>query len=98
MLALGSFFHYAEGFSKPQSYDLTLPETNPVGKFKDIFFPSPRMDFYACVEARKLKDSPHGKMGEMRPPVAEQEVEGLEFKPKLEQVEGDSEKRMGLYY
>lgn len=32
VLAAGSFFHYADGFSKPQSVDLTLPETNVVGK------------------------------------------------------------------
>ena len=34
VLAAGSFFHYAGGFSKPESFDLTLPETNPVGKLK----------------------------------------------------------------
>ena len=34
VLAAGSFFHYAEGFSKPEAFDLTLPETNPVGKLK----------------------------------------------------------------
>ena len=34
VLAAGSFFHYAEGYSKPEAFDLTLPETNPVGKLK----------------------------------------------------------------
>lgn len=37
VLAAGSFFHYAEGFSKPEAFDLTLPETNPVGKLKGTF-------------------------------------------------------------
>jgi len=25
-----------------------------------VFFPQPRLDFYACVQAKKRKDSPHG--------------------------------------
>lgn len=28
---------------------------------KDVLFPQPRLDFYAVVEARKRKDSPHGR-------------------------------------
>jgi SAM-dependent methyltransferase len=36
VLAAGSFFHYAEGFSKPEAFDLTLPEVNIVGKLKVI--------------------------------------------------------------
>jgi hypothetical protein len=53
VLALGSFFHYAGGFSASSAYDLTLPEVSILGKTKDALFPNPRMDFYACVEARK---------------------------------------------
>jgi hypothetical protein len=53
VLALGSFFHYAGGFFPPAAYDLTLPEISVVGNLKDALFPNPRMDFYACVEARK---------------------------------------------
>ena len=37
VLAAGSFFHYAEGYSKPEAFDLTLPETNPVGKLKGTY-------------------------------------------------------------
>jgi len=33
-MALGSFFHYAGGFTKPEAFDLTLPEANLVGQFK----------------------------------------------------------------
>jgi hypothetical protein len=65
-LALGSFFHYAEGFNKPAAFDLTLPEFNIVGKIKDVMFPNPRLDFYACVQATKRKDSPHGKPDDPR--------------------------------
>ena len=36
VLAAGSFFHYAEGFSKPEAFDLTLPEINVVGKLKGM--------------------------------------------------------------
>jgi SAM-dependent methyltransferase len=50
VLALGSFFHYAGGYSKPEAFDLTLPELNLVGKVKDVLFPQPRLDFYACVQ------------------------------------------------
>mmetsp|Transcript_28521 Transcript_28521/g.27313 ORF Transcript_28521/g.27313 Transcript_28521/m.27313 type:complete len:368 (-) Transcript_28521:178-1281(-) len=56
VLAAGSFFHYAEGFSKPEAFDLTLPEVNIVGKLKDVFIPQPRLDFYACVQAKKRKE------------------------------------------
>jgi hypothetical protein len=57
VLALGSFFHYAEGFTKPEAFDLTLPELNMVGKLKDSLFPQPRLDFYACVQARYIYDN-----------------------------------------
>jgi Methyltransferase domain len=44
MMACGSFFHYAGGFSKPKAFDLNLPEVNPVGKVKDALFPQPRLE------------------------------------------------------
>ena len=37
VLALGSFFHYAEGFTAPEGFDLTLPEFNIVGQMKVKF-------------------------------------------------------------
>jgi SAM-dependent methyltransferase len=81
---LGSFFHYAGGFSKPQAYDLTLPEVNIVGKMKDVLFPNPRLDFYAVVQATKRKDSPHGRPGS-RPADqsdAANPIENEQYKPK----------------
>jgi len=54
ILAVGSFFHYAEGFTKPEAIDLTLPEINVVGKLKDALFPNPRLDFFACVQVITL--------------------------------------------
>lgn len=85
VLALGSFFHYAQGYRQIESFDLTLPELNPVGKIKDLFFPQPRMDFYALVQAKKSKSSPHGTNrpdGE-KPPIGKPEERGLEFKPRV---------------
>ena len=39
------------------------------------------MDFYACVQAKKRKNSPHGR-NETRPPdETENEIRGKEFKP-----------------
>lgn len=61
VLALGSFFHYAGGFEDIEAFDLTLPELNPIGRLKDILSPSPRLDFFACVHARKSMNSPHGR-------------------------------------
>ena len=49
VLAAGSFFHYADGFTRPQSLDLTLPEVNVVGKLKDVFFPQPRLVCYPIL-------------------------------------------------
>lgn len=81
ILAVGSFFHYAEGFNKAQAFDLTLPELNVVGKLKDALCPSPRLDFYACVQAKKRKDSPHGK-DVIRDPNASHKIEGIKYRPK----------------
>jgi len=50
IVAIGSFFHYAGGYTKAEGFDLTLPELNIVGKLKDLLFPQPRLDFYACVQ------------------------------------------------
>lgn len=99
VLAAGSFFHYAEGFSKPESFDLTLPEVNVVGKLKDVLFPEPRLDFYACVQARKRKDSPHGRRRgeieeEIRPPPSPPKEEGTRWKPKVKI--GDANREIGL--
>lgn len=84
VLALGSFFHYAGGFTSPQAYDLTLPEINPIGRLKDALFPNPRMDFYACVEARKAADSPHGQDEQNSADTVDvaPAIEGAQYKPK----------------
>lgn len=95
VLAAGSFFHYAEGFSKPEAFDLTLPELNAVGQLKDVLFPQPRLDFYACVQAKKRKDSPHGRG--LRPEEGVNEVIGEQFAPRL--ISGASgEQNYGPYY
>lgn len=90
VLALGSFFHYAEGFSKPECFDLNYPEVNAVGRLKDVLFPSPRLDFYACVQAKKLLDSPHGKNTVREPEGSTNPILGKEFMPK--------DDRDGSYY
>jgi hypothetical protein len=85
--------------SQPQAFDLTLPELNIVGKFKDAFFPRPRMDFFACVEATKKKSSPHGKTPADPALAGEPEVEGLKYAPKV--VKGDPNAvpdRLSPYY
>ncbi len=76
----GSFFHYAGGFTKPEAYDLTLPEVTTAGKIKDLLFPQPRLDFYACVQAKKRKDSPHG--AENNEESKENPTKGLRYQPK----------------
>mmetsp|Transcript_11913 Transcript_11913/g.19903 ORF Transcript_11913/g.19903 Transcript_11913/m.19903 type:complete len:385 (-) Transcript_11913:1852-3006(-) len=105
VLALGSFFHYAEGYTKPQAYDLTLPELNVVGQLKDVLFPNPRADFYACVEAKKKKKSPHGK-----PKVGPDDIngdgenndgpllEGMRYRPKLTSDPNTVTERLSPYY
>eukprot|EP01038_Epipyxis_sp_PR26KG_P008398 gene8398-11356_t len=98
ILALGSFFHYAGGFSKPQAYDLTLPESNVVGKFKDTFFPQPRLDFYACVEARKRSDSPHGKNTVREDPSKAPDIEGIKFRPRVMTTPITNEENFGPFY
>ena len=101
MLALGSFFHYAEGYTKPAAYDLTLPEFNVVGKLKDALFPSPRLDFYAIVQAKKKKQSPHGlnsiNHGRERPQT-KPEIEGEQYAPKVIINPVTREKNFGPYY
>eukprot|EP00981_Chlorochromonas_danica_P006601 scaffold1438_cov173-Ochromonas_danica.AAC.6 len=78
VLAAGSFFHYANGFDKPQAYDLTLPEMNIVGKVKDTFFPSPRLDFYGLVQAKKVSDSLPPQPKDLSPPI----IEGSKYQTK----------------
>ena len=97
-MALGSFFHYAEGFTRPKAYDLTLPELNVVGRAKDALFPSPRLDFYACVEARKRRDSPHGPLTPREPPDTVQRIEGAQYRPKEVENPVTKEKRLGPFY
>ena len=98
VLALGSFFHFAEGFTKPQAFDLTLPELNMVGQMKDILFPQPRLDFYACVQAKKRKDSPHGKKT-VFPDEDKRfhEIAGQQFAPKVSNGP-DQERVLGPFY
>ena len=99
-LAIGSFFHYAEGFTKPAAFDLTLPEFNIVGKIKDVLYPNPRVDFYACVQARKKKDSPHGKPDDPRrkedPGIPE--IEGEKYQPKVLEDPVTKERNLAPYY
>lgn len=95
VLAAGSFFHYAGGFTKPEAFDLTLPELNPVGRLKDVLFPQPRLDFYACVQARKRKDSPHGKNTVFA--EGENEVLGSEFAPRFK-PDSNNELIYGPFY
>ncbi len=105
VLAAGSFFHYAEGFTAPRSFDLTLPEVSIVGRVKDACFPQPRLDFYALVQARKRKDSPHGppggrlKAGEGVSVNDAVIIEGREYAPKMMSGWFDKkEKRLSPYY
>ena len=97
-MALGSFFHYSEGFTRPKAYDLTLPELNVVGRAKDALFPSPRLDFYACVEARKRRDSPHGPLTPREPPDTVQRIDGAQYRPKELENPVTKEKRLGPFY
>jgi SAM-dependent methyltransferase len=97
VIACGSFMHYAGGFTKPEAFDLTLPEFSVAGKLKDIFFPRPRLDFYAVVQARKRKNSPHGKVTYDK--EAEPGTEsGLRYKPKLVTNPATKELRPGPFY
>lgn len=97
MLALGSFFHYANGFSKPEAYDLTLPEYNLVGKLKDSLFPQPRLDFYAMVQAKKRLDSPHGK-DTKRDGLTSNPVIGDKFKPIYTTDRIGKQRKLSPYY
>lgn len=98
VLALGSFFHYAEGFSKPEAFDLTLPELNLLGQLKDALFPQPRLDFYACVQAKKKKSSPHGKTPLPDNAPTEPVIEGKRFAPRLIRNPVTKEEQLGPYY
>jgi hypothetical protein len=69
-----------------------------VGKFKDVFFPQPRLDFYALVQAKKRKDSPHGIDTPRDPPDTQPIIEGKEFKPKIMTNPFDDERELGPYY
>ena len=98
--ALASFFHYSGGFNKARAFDLTLPETNPVGRLKDVLWPNPRMDFYACVQARKRKDSPHGRGGEAVVDEADgaPKETGLRYKPKVTLNTGTKKPSLSPYF
>ena len=74
-----------------------------MGKLKDMLFPNPRVDFYACVEARKKKSSPHGgeSADRMRAEAAAKgipEIRGLEFKPKYLQDPVTGLRQLGPFY
>lgn len=99
-MACGSFFHYAGGFTKPEAFDLNLPEVNVVGKAKDAFFPQPRLDFYACVQARKRKDSPHGKDRDrdIEDGDVAREIEGEKYRPKVKWSNGIQDIGLTPYY
>jgi len=88
ILALGSFFHYAKGFSKPESYDLNLPECHPVGKLKDLLFPNPRLDFYSLVQAKKKKNSPHGQNTVREREGSVSAIKGVEYMPRGDYTTG----------
>ena len=76
----------------------SLPEVSAVGKIKDIFFPQPRLDFYALVQAKKRKDSPHG-VDTQRPPEGTGPVEeGVQYKPKVVTNLLSKEQSLGPYY
>lgn len=98
VLALGSFFHYAGGFSKPESFDLTLPELNPVGRLKDALFPQPRLDFYAVVQAKKKKNSPHGKQPLADNAPTEPVVEGRRYEPRIVKNPVTKDEMLGPFY
>jgi SAM-dependent methyltransferase len=98
VLALGSFFHYAGGFSKPESIDLTLPELNIVGKCKDVIFPQPRLDFYAVVQAKKKEGSPHGTQPLPTDAPTEPVEEGLRYKPRVVKNPVTKEEALGPFY
>lgn len=66
--------------------------------FLDIFIPQPRLDFYACVQAKKRKDSPHGKNTVRTAEGSVSEIEGLEFKNKLAVNPGSKKVSLGPYY
>ena len=110
VMALGSFFHFAKGFNKPEAFDLTLPELNFVGKCKDVFFPQPRLDFYACVQARKKKNLNGNKDGvnnnedenetsnEKVIKTTEPVVEGQKYAPKIITNPVTKESALGPFY
>ena len=97
-LALGSFFHYAEGFSKPESVDLTLPELNIIGQVKDALFPQPRLDFYAIVQAKKKKNSPHGQQQLAEDAPTEPVVEGRRYEPRVVKNPVTKEEMLGPFF
>lgn len=72
-----------------------------LGRLKDVLFPQPRLDFYALVQARKRKDSPHGQWEgglEGRPKPEPAAVEGLRWSPKpIEDRTGEGD-RLGPFY
>ena len=91
-----SFFHYAGGFNRATSVDLTLPEVSLVGKIKDALFPQKRLDFYACVQARKRKDSPHGRDKIVAPTPPS--VDGLRWAPRIQKNIVTGEEKLGPFF
>jgi SAM-dependent methyltransferase len=110
--AIGSFFHFAEGYTRPLSFDLTLPESSAIGKLKDIAFPQPRLDFYSVIQARKSKKSSHGKEknitetrarssdsdGYENERTKENRIEGMRYAPKVVTNPATKQRRMGPFY
>eukprot|EP01035_Chromulina_nebulosa_P020732 gene20732-26880_t len=95
---LGSFFHYAKGFTKAEAFDLTLPELNIIGQIKDTLFPQPRLDFYGVVQAKKRFDSPHVNVSsnyddDMRNPII-----GSKYKEKYLVDPDTKEKKLMPFY
>ena len=61
-------------------------------------FPSPRLDFYACVQARKRLDSPYGKDTVFELEGSVNPIEGANYKPKYIIDDVSKEKKLAPYY
>jgi hypothetical protein len=71
-----------------------LPELNVVGKLKDVLFPCPRLDFYALVQAKKLRDSLPPQPKDLSEPV----IEGAKYQPKVIVNPASKERNLGPFY
>ena len=68
-------------------------------KIKDILFPSPQTDFYACVQAVKQENSPHGK--ETQDPnkeIQEPIILGKKYMPRATKGIISGKKSFGPFY